>query len=99
MKLVEPEEDIIIIADNGTMIRILADQVSKIGRNTQGVTIMKLRNGAKVVAMARTPHDETAEFDQVEVDEEALRQAREEAANAADDAAESAEITEAKDEE
>jgi DNA gyrase subunit A len=81
MKLVYKDEDLIIIADNGTMIRIQAIQVSKIGRNTQGVTIMKLRNGGKVVAMARTPHDDNAEFEEVEVDEEALKQAQEEATN------------------
>ncbi|HKL74216.1 MAG TPA: DNA gyrase subunit A [Clostridia bacterium] len=88
MKLVRKEEDLIIIADNGTMIRIRAEQVSKIGRNTQGVTIMKLRNGGKVVAMARTPHDDNAEFDQVDIDEEALRQANEEAANAPEEVVE-----------
>lgn len=88
MKLVYKDEDLIIIADNGTMIRIQANQVSKIGRNTQGVTIMKLRNGGKVVAMARTPHDDNAEFEEVEVDEEALKQAQEEAANAKDEVVE-----------
>lgn len=82
MKLVKKDEDLIIISDNGTMIRIQADQISKFGRNTQGVTIMKMRNGSKVVAMARTPHDDNAEFDEVEVDEEEVRQAQEEAATA-----------------
>jgi DNA gyrase subunit A len=85
MKLVEKEEDLIIIADNGTMIRIQADQVSKIGRNTQGVKIMKLRNDGKVVAMAKTPHDDNAEFDAVEVDEAALKEAEEEATKATED--------------
>jgi DNA gyrase subunit A len=94
MKLVEEGEDLIIIADSGIMIRILASQVSKIGRNTKGVTIMKLRNDGKVVAMAVTPHDEQAEFDTVDVDAEALKEAEAEAANAAeetDDGADKAE--------
>ena len=75
MKLVGEDDDIIIIADNGTMIRIRADQVSEIGRNTRGVTIMKLRQGAKVVAMALTPHDEEAEYDEVEISEEEVKAA------------------------
>ncbi len=82
MKLVSEDEDLILIADNGTMIRILASQISEIGRNTKGVTIMKLRGNGKVVAMAQTMHDEEAEFDTVEVDEEALKAAQAEAASA-----------------
>lgn len=82
MKLVDAEEDLILIADNGTMIRIKADQVSQIGRNTKGVTIMKLRPGAKVVAMALTPHDDDADFDAVEVNEEELKAAAAESVSA-----------------
>ena len=78
MKLADETEDIILIADNGTMIRIKADQISEIGRNTKGVTIMKLRGKAKVVAMALTPHDDEADFDEVEVDEKELAAAKEE---------------------
>lgn len=81
MKLVGEDDDIIIIADNGTMIRIRADQVSEIGRNTRGVTIMKLRQGAKVVAMALTPHDEEAEYDEVEISEEEVKAAASEQAS------------------
>ena len=78
MKLVDATEDIILIADNGTMIRIKADQISEIGRNTKGVTIMKLRGKSKVVAMALTPHDDEADFDEVEVDEAELAAAKSE---------------------
>ena len=78
LKLVDETEDIILIADNGTMIRIKADQISEIGRYTQGVTIMKLKGNAKVVAMALTPHDDEAEFDNVEVSEEELAAAKSE---------------------
>ena len=80
LKLVSPDEDIIIIADNGTMIRVRADQISEIGRNTKGVTIMKLRQGTKVVAMALSPHDDEAEFDDVEVSAEELADAQQESA-------------------
>lgn len=83
MKLVNKEEDIILIADNGTMIRIKADQINRIGRNTQGVIIMKLKDEGKVVSMALTPHDDEAEFDEVEIDQEALKEAEKEAASGA----------------
>ena len=82
LKLVDETEDIILIADNGTMIRIKADQISEIGRYTQGVTIMKLKGNAKVVAMALTPHDDEAEFDNVEVSAEELAAAQSETASA-----------------
>lgn len=77
MKLVDENEDIIIIADNGTMIRIIANQVSKIGRATQGVRIMRIKDDdSKVVSMALTPHDDDAEYDAVEIDEEDIKAAR-----------------------
>ncbi len=94
LKLVEDDEDIIIIADNGTMIRIKADQVSKIGRNTQGVTIMKLKGDAKVVSMALTPHDEEETFDTLEIDENALKEAQREAQAQQEVEAEEIETTE-----
>ena len=85
MKLVGDDDDIILIADNGTMIRIRASQVSKIGRSTKGVTIMKLKGDAKVVAMAITMHDDEADFDDIEVDEAALKEAQAEANSAAEE--------------
>jgi DNA gyrase subunit A len=55
VKQVSPEDDIIIIADNGVMIRTDAAQISKIGRNTKGVKVMRVKDDAKVVAVALTP--------------------------------------------
>lgn len=58
LKLVGEEDDIILIADNGIMIRTDAAQISKIGRNTRGVKVMRLKDDAKVVAVALTPKSE-----------------------------------------
>ncbi|MFI3229561.1 MAG: DNA gyrase subunit A [Bacillota bacterium] len=69
LKLVNADDDIIIIADNGTMIRIQASMISKIGRSTQGVRLMKLRGDGKVAAMALTPHEEDANYDTIETEE------------------------------
>ncbi len=85
MKIVGEEEDLIIIADNGTMIRIRSCQVSKIGRATQGVRIMRLREGGKVVSMALAPQEEDVAYDDVEIDEEEINQAIQEKEQAKED--------------
>ena len=57
LKLVKDDEDIMVIADNGIIIRTAATGISKIGRDTKGVTIMKLGN-AVVKSVAVVPHAE-----------------------------------------
>ncbi len=63
LKLVHPtEDDVMIISDNGIIIRIKADEISKIGRNTQGVKVMRMKDGnSKVVAFTIVPHQEDEE--------------------------------------
>lgn len=58
LKQVTLDNDIMIIADDGTIIRIKAKEISKIGRNTKGVRIMKLKEGAKIVSVVATPSEE-----------------------------------------
>lgn len=60
LKLINPDtDDIMIVADNGTIIRIRANEISKIGRNTQGVKVMRMKDdGAKVVCFTVVPHIE-----------------------------------------
>ena len=65
LKLIDPENDIMIIADNGIIIRMRAKEVSNIGRNTQGVRMMRLKNEGKVVCVALTP-PEAEELDDSE---------------------------------
>lgn len=59
--ITDPTSDIMIICDNGVVIRIHSDEVSKIGRNTQGVRVMKMKNDAKAVMVAVVPRDEDEE--------------------------------------
>lgn len=68
LKLVNPEtDDIMIIADNGIIIRVRASEISKIGRNTQGVRVMKMKDeNAKVVAFTVVPHSDEEEAQEVE---------------------------------
>ena len=56
--LVHEDEDIILITDDGTVIRMPVAGISVLGRNTQGVRLMRVDEGSKVVCVARTEADE-----------------------------------------
>ncbi|MDD4839911.1 MAG: DNA gyrase subunit A [Clostridia bacterium] len=66
LKVIPADTDVMMIADNGIIIRVQADEISKIGRATQGVRIMKLKEEGNVVSIALTPHEdeEVIEFDE-----------------------------------
>ncbi len=53
VKTVTDEDEIICISQNGIIIRIPVKQISVIGRNTQGVRIMKLAEGDKIVSVEK----------------------------------------------
>ena len=55
LKLVGEDENIMIITNNGTIIRVASDDISTIGRNTQGVRIMRIEDGTTVSKIAITP--------------------------------------------
>ena len=56
-KKVTGEEDILLVSDDGTIIRMEAGSISLLGRATQGVRLMRPAEGAHVVAMARTERE------------------------------------------
>ena len=58
---VEPEDDIILISDKGTLVRTPVEHVASSGRNTQGVTLIRLSKDEKLVAMARVENEENAD--------------------------------------
>ena len=60
---VSPEEDIILISDNGIIIRIEADTVRQCARPSKGVKVMKLVGDSKVVAVACVPREEKDDED------------------------------------
>lgn len=66
IKVVDLDDDIILIADNGTIIRIAADTIRVCSRPSKGVTVMKLAEGAKVVTIARSAKEDK---DEPELDE------------------------------
>ncbi len=60
-KKVTGEEDILLVSDDGTIIRMEAGSISLLGRATQGVRLMRPAEGANVVAMARTEREASEE--------------------------------------
>ncbi|MBQ2723047.1 MAG: DNA gyrase subunit A [Clostridia bacterium] len=62
LKVVTPDQDVMLIADNGIAIRVSASDISKYGRDTLGVRIMKFKNAdSKVVCVTTAPHAEQEE--------------------------------------
>ena len=61
IKPVREGEDIMMISDTGIAIRTSVDEISLIGRDTQGVKVMRL-DGASISTIAITPHEDEEEF-------------------------------------
>ena len=74
LKQVTEDDDIMLIADDGVIIRVESGEISKIGRNTKGVRIMKLKEGAKIVCVAVTKSDKSQEKLAEELKEEPVEQ-------------------------
>lgn len=77
IKVVDYDDDIIMIADNGIIIRINASTIRICSRPSKGVTVMKLADGAKVVTFARTPHVEETESENSNSEENNLEDTNE----------------------
>jgi DNA gyrase subunit A len=58
---VTSEDDIMLISDGGTLVRTNAGGVSTLGRNTQGVTLIRLRKDEKLVGLQRIEPETDAE--------------------------------------
>ena len=81
IKIVDEEDDIILVSSDGIIIRILASDVRIMGRIAKGVRVMKVNEGAAVVAFTRAEHDDSAETEKVEqLTEEQAKLAEAEAA-------------------
>lgn len=56
--LVQDENEVMLINSNGVIIRIRAEEISKSGRTTQGVKIMKVEEDSHIVSLAKVVDDE-----------------------------------------
>ena len=68
IKVVDLDDDIILIADDGVIIRIEAGSIRICARPSKGVRVRKVNEGSKVITMARAPHDDEEEISAVEDD-------------------------------
>jgi len=59
IKIVNDADDIMIITDTGIIIRINVKDISVLGRNTQGVTLMRTSEGGKVICIAKLPIEDS----------------------------------------
>ncbi len=61
VKIVNDLDDIMLITDTGVVIRLNVSEISVLGRNTQGVTLMRTSDGGKVINIAKIVKDEENE--------------------------------------
>ena len=67
VKVVNDEDDILVITDDGTIIRMSAANISLLSRATQGVRIMRIMDGSRVICIEKTDREEeSAEEDRSE---------------------------------
>jgi len=61
VKVVDNNDDVMIISNDGTIIRMAASDISVYGRATQGVRLMRTVGDSRVISIARTEKDEEEE--------------------------------------
>lgn len=69
VKVVDREDDIILISSDGIIIRIQASSVRECARPAKGVLLMRVAEGSKVVTLARTAHEEDEPEDSLPQDD------------------------------
>ena len=58
VKIADDSQDVMLITDTGTIIRMNVKEISILGRSTQGVTLMRTNDGGKVVSIEIVDNDE-----------------------------------------
>ena len=64
--VIKDGDEVILISDQGTLVRTRSSEVSVLGRNTQGVTLIKVQEGEKLVQVARVAETIPEVADEVE---------------------------------
>ncbi|WP_017815459.1 DNA gyrase subunit A [Paenibacillus shenyangensis] len=72
LKVVEDNQDLMIITTSGTLIRMDMESISTMGRNTQGVRLIHIREDDSVATICRTNKNEEPEEDELEEAEQAM---------------------------
>ena len=61
VKIADETQDVMLITDTGTIIRMHVNEISVLGRSTQGVTLIRTNDGGKVVSIEVIDKDEETE--------------------------------------
>jgi DNA gyrase subunit A len=69
--VVEENEDLLLIESGGVILRTSVDSISVQGRDTQGVIIMRIEAGNRLIALQNTPRGEDESTETAKVDETA----------------------------
>lgn len=69
IKVVDIDDDVILISEDGIIIRITAESIRVCARPSKGVRVMRVQENSRVVTLARAPHDEE-EVDDVEIEDD-----------------------------
>ena len=75
LRMCTDDEDIMLVRDDGVIIRVPAKDISVISRNTQGIRLMKVDDEHRVVSIARAPHNEEEAFEKAAHEHEASHEA------------------------
>ena len=66
LKQISQNDDVILISDKGTIIRVNGNEISEFNRDSLGVRVMKVMEGEKIVSMAITPTNEDKDVEEQE---------------------------------
>ena len=75
LRMCTDDEDIMLVRDDGVIIRVPAKDISVISRNTQGIRLMRVDDEHRVVSIARAPHNEEEAFEKAAHEHEASHEA------------------------
>ncbi len=61
IKVVDPDDDVILISSDGIVIRMQASEIRLCRRPSKGVRVMRVEEGSRIVSLVRAPHEEETE--------------------------------------
>jgi DNA gyrase subunit A len=67
IRVIDEDDDILLISNDGTIIRMAAAGIRLCSRTSQGVILMRIDEGARVIALARTFKEETDDTDEDDI--------------------------------
>ncbi|HBC26116.1 MAG TPA: DNA gyrase subunit A, partial [Ruminococcaceae bacterium] len=86
IKVVDLDDDVIIISSDGVIIRIQASSIRECARPSKGVRVMRVDGvETRVVTLARAPHDEGEELDDAQIEDDGSAESAEDLVEDEDD--------------